>query len=143
MQPRMKLSQDVEKVNIPGRKNAYRLYNDQGVPLVDLLQLASDPEPVAGERVLVRHPFAESKRAHVTPGAVRSLYTCFWRNGIVCAPLPSIHELRARVQRELAALRPDHKRALNPTPFKVSVTESLYKLVHKLWLQSAPISELS
>merc|ERR1719276_695839 len=35
-QPRIKLSNDIVKVTIPGRKNAYRLYGSKGNPLVDL-----------------------------------------------------------------------------------------------------------
>jgi len=40
-------------------------------------------------------------------------------------------------------MREDHIRWLNPTPYKVSVTNDLYLFIHKLWLQEGPIKELS
>lgn len=51
-------------------------------------------------------------------------------------------EIRERVQNSLAILRPDIKRLLNPTPYKVSVTDNLYHYMHQLWLENAPVGEL-
>ena len=81
-----------------------------------------------------------------------------------CGPEPSLGEVRERVMESLKTLRPDHQRSLNPCPYKViwlcvwlaklkilwwfwfrqvSVSEELYTFVHALWMQSAPIGELS
>lgn len=65
--PRIKLSQDVEKVTMPGRKNAFRLYGTEGWAVIDILQKDDEEPPQVGEKVLCRHPFHESKRAYVTP----------------------------------------------------------------------------
>jgi hypothetical protein len=72
--PKIKLSQDVGKVTMPGRKNAYRLFGADGHALIDLLQRSSEPEPKVGDKVLCRHPFQESKRAYVIPARVEPLY---------------------------------------------------------------------
>ena len=40
--PRIKLSEELEKILIPGRKWIYRLYGEGDVPLVDLISRASD-----------------------------------------------------------------------------------------------------
>jgi len=53
----MKLSEDVDKVTMPGRKNAFRLYGADGHALVDLMQQPEEPPVVQGSRVLCRHPF--------------------------------------------------------------------------------------
>ncbi|XP_073821805.1 nicotinate phosphoribosyltransferase isoform X3 [Musca autumnalis] len=142
-QPRIKLSQDVEKVTMPGHKNAYRLYSADGHALIDLLQKVTEPPPVVGQKVLCRHPFQESKRAYVIPSHVESLYKIYWQNGKICQPLSSLEQVRERVQMSLKTLRNDHKRTLNPTPYKVSVSDNLYNFIHDLWLQNAPIGELS
>lgn len=73
-QARIKLSQDVEKVTMPGNKNVYRLYSADGHALIDLMQKSSEPAPEVGQKVLCRHPFQESKRAYVIPSRVEPLY---------------------------------------------------------------------
>jgi nicotinate phosphoribosyltransferase len=71
--PRIKLSQEIEKVTIPGRKKCYRLFGKERVPLLDLMVHVSEDEPKAGHRVLCRHPFIENKRAFVSPALVASV----------------------------------------------------------------------
>ncbi|XP_022116604.2 nicotinate phosphoribosyltransferase isoform X1 [Pieris rapae] len=142
-QPRIKLSQDVGKVTIPGHKEAYRLFGADGHALIDLLQRSSEAAPEVGQKVLCRHPFQESKRAYVIPSKVEHLYKIYWKDGqISTAPKP-LSEVRERVQASLRTLRQDIKRNLNPTPYKVAVSDDLYSFIHDLWLQNAPIGELS
>ena len=100
-----------------------------------------------GKRVLCRHPFEESKRAYVMPHKVEStlklmillllsllkflvlillhkvesMYKRVWDQGRMPEPLPTIAEIRQQVQRSLKTLRQDHKRSLNPTPYKVII----------------------
>ena len=79
--------------------------------------------------------------------------------------LPTLELIRNRVKDSLGTLRNDIKRNLNPTPYKVnliiyylqnhkfniykifqfqvSVSDNLYNFIHDLWLQNAPIGELS
>ncbi|KAL1517215.1 hypothetical protein ABEB36_001008 [Hypothenemus hampei] len=142
-QPRIKLSQDVGKVTIPGRKNVYRLYGEAGYALIDILQRTTESAPVEGKKVLCRHPFQESKRAFVTPSKVEELLQIRFDQGRLCKPLESLQEIRETVEESLKILRSDIKRTLNPTPYKVSVSDDLYHYLHTLWLANAPIGELS
>ncbi|XP_015587169.1 nicotinate phosphoribosyltransferase isoform X4 [Cephus cinctus] len=142
-QPRIKLSQEVDKVTMPGRKIAYRLYGADGHALIDLLQRCCEDPPQVGQKVLCRHPFQESKRAYVIPTQVEPLHKVYWERGNICHPLSTLQEIRNRVQESLKTLRNDHKRNLNPTPYKVAVSDDLYNFIHDLWLQNAPIGELS
>lgn len=142
-QPRIKLSQDVAKVTMPGNKNVFRLYGADGHALIDLLQRVEESPPEVGQKVLCRHPFQESKRAYVIPTHVEALYKVYWADGRVTQAMPSLDEVRDRVQNSLKTLRQDHKRTLNPTPYKVAVSDNLYNFIHDLWLQNAPIGELS
>lgn len=73
-EPRIKLSQDVAKVTMPGNKNVFRLYSGDGHALIDLMQKECEPAPQVGQKVLCRHPFQESKRAYVIPSGVEPLY---------------------------------------------------------------------
>lgn len=139
-QPRIKLSQDLTKVTIPGRKEAFRLIGVEGLALVDLLIQAGEEAPRPGQRILCRHPFAEAKRAYVTPSQVIRLHQCVWDGKAI--PLPSLDEAREHLRQQLATMRQDHLRPLNPTPYKVSVSDRLYEFVHRLWMQEAPIAEV-
>lgn len=116
---RIKLSQDVEKMTIPGKKDVYRFYGQDKYALVDMMQKANEEPPAAKQRVLCRHPFEESKRAFVVPTEVEALLKPYWKDGKICQPLPTLPEIRKLVQDNLKTIRPDIKRNLNPTPYKV------------------------
>ena len=58
--PKIKLSQDVEKVTMPGKKNVFRLYSNEGYALYDLIQRPDENPPEVNKRVLCRHPFQVS-----------------------------------------------------------------------------------
>jgi len=140
--PRIKLSQDVEKVTLPGRKEAYRLYVGDNVPVIDILQIVGNPIPQVNTKILCRHPFIESKRAYVSPLKVEALHHLVWDEGHITIQIPTIFEVKEYAKQQLQMLRKDHLRLLNPTPYKVSVNEKLYDYVHTLWLQEAPIKQL-
>ncbi|KAJ8941875.1 hypothetical protein NQ318_001728 [Aromia moschata] len=131
------------KVTMPGCKDAYRLYSESGHALIDLLQRSIEPPPNVNEKVLCRHPFEESKRAYVIPSRVEKLLNMYWDQGNICRELPNLQQIKERVQISLKTLRSDIKRNLNPTPFKVAVSDRLYTFLHDLWLKNAPIGELS
>lgn len=143
-QPRIKLSEDVAKVSIPCKKRCFRLYGKEGYALVDIMTGENEPTPQAGERILCRHPFIESKRAYVVPQHVEELMKCYWagKSGKIREELPPVEKIRVRCMRQLEQMRPDHMRRLNPTPYKVSVTAKLYDFIHFLWLNEAPVGEL-
>ncbi|CAF2643265.1 unnamed protein product [Rotaria sp. Silwood2] len=141
--PRIKVSQDLEKVTIPGRKNVYRFYDYNGEALCDLMTGSDESEPKAGVRVLCLHPFSETKRAYVTPTSVECIHKLYWANGQIQHALPTWQEVRIYAQQQIETLRKDHRRHLNPTPYKVSLTNHLYSFAHRLWIKSVPIGEVA
>jgi len=144
--PRIKLSQEIEKVTLPGKKLAYRLYSKENLAVVDLMTNRVDEAPSSGTKILCRHPFASNKRAYMAPDRVERLHVCVWSDGEVqpeAQAQRSLAEIRDFVQEQLKGLREDIKRLLHPTPYKVSVTERLYTELHDLWMKETPIAELS
>ena len=139
---RIKLSQDIGKVTIPGLKLAYRLIGANDVPLLDLMMKADEPPPEPGQRILCRHPFDETKRAYVTPSAVVPLHEVVWDGQPNTRVVQTLAQTRQFVLDQIAHMRADHIRALNPTPYKVSVSEKLYQFMHELWLEEAPVAEI-
>ena len=141
--PKIKLSQDVEKITMPGDKVAFRLFGKDGFAILDLLQLPGEERPQVGLKVLCRHPFEESKRAYVTPHQVELLHNMMWKEGNRVTDEIDLAIVREKVKRNMKTVRPDHARSLNPTPYKVSVSDQLYSFMHRLWMENAPIGELS
>ncbi len=140
--PRIKISDDMSKVTIPGRKEAYRLFGREEYPLLDLLVEAGSAAPEVGKRILCRHPYDETKRVHITPEKVIPLHNCVWSDGKRnFAPLP-LSSIREYIKLQLSQMREDHLRMINPTPYKVSVTDELFQFIHRLWMEEAPIPEL-
>eukprot|EP00752_Nemacystus_decipiens_P007286 g6520.t1 len=143
--PRIKLSQTTSKITIPGRKRVYRLIGADGVPILDIMLKDEEDPPQPGVPILARHPFVATKRARVTPSRVVQLQQLVWdgQAGGATSSMPTIHEVRDTVARGLKEIRPDTLQRLNPTPYKVSVSEGLHEFLHSLWEKEAPIRELS
>ena len=143
-QPRIKLSNDMEKVLIPGRKIAYRLFGQQGWPLLDLLVCRNETNmPSIGERVLCRHPFIEQKRVAVVPSRVVQLHNLVFdgKNGVVSG-LPSVDQTRQYVNDQINHTRADLLRYMNPGEYKVSVSDNTFRFLHQLWQNETPVQEL-
>eukprot|EP00742_Colponemidia_sp_Colp-10_P003712 GILJ01003951.1.p1 GENE.GILJ01003951.1~~GILJ01003951.1.p1 ORF type:complete len:572 (-),score=52.66 GILJ01003951.1:451-2124(-) len=140
--PRIKLSQEVNKVTIPGCKELYRLCSKDGRPILDLMIRTGEPIPQPNERLLCRHPFEAQKRAYVNAASVVPLLQLVW-DGVLTRTLPSLDQCRHHCRSQLALLRQDHLRLINPTPYKVSVSDNLFQFIHHLWQKEAPVVELS
>jgi nicotinate phosphoribosyltransferase len=139
--PRIKLSQELSKMTIPGKKEAYRLFGEDGYSLLDMMIKVGDNPPKQDERILCHHPFDHIKRVYVTPSKVIPLHQCVW-DGKRVYPGVSLNESRDYVLNQLRNTREDHLRDINPTPYKVSVSEELYSYVFHLWEEESPVTEL-
>jgi len=149
--PRMKLSQDIGKLTIPGNKEVYRLIGKDDVPLLDMIIRKGETAPLANRRILAQHPFDGKKRVFVTPKIAIPLLTLVWSGSRddgesvdgIRIKMPSLEKLRAFRDAQVSIMREDHLRSLNATPYKVSVSTSLYTFLHDLWNRVVPIPELS
>jgi nicotinate phosphoribosyltransferase len=139
--PRIKVSQELGKMTIPGEKEVYRLFGEDGYSLLDLMIRVGDKPPEPGKRILCHHPFDHIKRVYVAPSKVTPLHHCVW-DGKRTSPEVPLNECRDYVLSQLRSTREDHLRDINPTPYKVSVSEELYNYVYHLWAEESPVTEL-
>ncbi|KAM9197997.1 nicotinate phosphoribosyltransferase isoform 2-T2 [Dugong dugon] len=130
-QPRMKLTEDAEKQTLPGSKAAFRLLDSDGSLLLDLLQLAEELPPQAGQELRV-WPRGAQKPRTVRPAHVESLLQLWVQQGQLCEPLPSLAESRAFAQLSLSRLSPAHKWLESPELYQVALSEQLQALVDRL-----------
>lgn len=70
--PRIKLSEDINKVLIPGPKRIYRIFIGD-VPTLDFMTLLGEPSPVVGEDLSCRNPFRPEHRVNLIPTKVSQL----------------------------------------------------------------------
>jgi len=156
-EPRIKLSEELVKVTLPGRKRVYRLYGgpNHQTPLVDYLALADEEPPcaivgsvsdrkaeaAARRGVLCRHPFRHQHRIRVFPSRVQELH------GLVFGSSSSnnstrLSETRDYVLKQLSDEFPESvTRYESPIPYDVMVSEKLYTYLHELWETHAPVPE--
>jgi nicotinate phosphoribosyltransferase len=122
---------------------AYRLYGRDGRPILDVMLGHDEDAPVAGERILCRHPFHAHKRAAVTPAMVEKLHVLVFDQGQVTAgSMRTLKEAQAAVHKQLHTFRGDILRNNNPTPYKVSVSDAVFEFLHKLWQSETPVAEI-
>jgi len=140
-EPKIKLSQEAAKINLPGRKHVFRLYGKEGCPLADVMVGINEEKPQVGKKFLCCHPFEIVKRTYITPSRVEQINKLVW-DGKINVDLPSLNESREFAQEQLKSLREDHKRRLNPTPYKVSLSEKLFDKMQELWTHQIPPGEL-
>ena len=64
-----------------------------------------------------------------------------WQNGKGCQQdyWGPPQTARARAQHGLQAMREDHLRPINPTPYKLSVSPALYEELHELLAKEATV----
>jgi nicotinate phosphoribosyltransferase len=139
----IKLSESLRKMTIPGKKRCFRLYNKDKIAVVDIMILENEEIPEVGKLILCRDPFSEGRRVNVNPSYVEELHQVYFENGKLQLPLPNIHQIRDYVKNNIKKTRNDHVRLLNPTPYKVSVSQKLYQVIHDMWLDVRPVGTIS
>ncbi|NXA26093.1 PNCB phosphoribosyltransferase, partial [Ibidorhyncha struthersii] len=117
--PCLKLTEDEEKMTIPGIKTIYRLYDAAGHPFMDLMALEEEPSPSAGQELAVRVLGQLGETSKVMPTTVEPLHRTYFRDGEVCEPLPTLPEVRSHAQASLGLLSPAHRRLHEPQPYPV------------------------
>jgi nicotinate phosphoribosyltransferase len=136
MKAAMKFSDNPEKTTTPAVKQVWRIYDEAGMAVADVLGL-DDP---AGPEILEKgksysfwHFSADYRHFnHEITGAVKPLLKKRFEGGELVSPLPPLKEIRSHVETELNSLDSSYKRLLNPHVYKVSITNRLRALKLKL-----------
>jgi nicotinate phosphoribosyltransferase len=128
--PAIKVSESQAKIPNPGRKRAWRLYDERGTATADVL--GTDEETVrAGEPITLHHPVIPTSMRRLPAGAiseVEALHVPILREGTVVGERPDIDELRRRRVADLERLDPGVRRLINPHVYHVSLTDSLWDM---------------
>jgi nicotinate phosphoribosyltransferase len=132
--PKIKISQNPEKVTNPGVKKIVRFYNPRGFMMGDLLMDLDEPLP-SGKPVIAHHPMYDyMKKTYRPPYEVREIMVPIFKNGRQVYEPPSLHDVRQHAAEELASLENETKRFTNPHLYKVSLSDALYQIKKDLLL---------
>jgi nicotinate phosphoribosyltransferase len=136
MTPVMKFSDNPEKTTNPGIKQIWRLKDNQGAPLADVLAMdgpGGDESFEHGSRLCFWHPSGDYRHFFYEIGEEpQPLLKMRLNNGQRQGPRLSLAEIRSFSGQELETFDPTYKRLLNPHIYKVSMTEKLRSLKLKL-----------
>ncbi|HEU4318866.1 MAG TPA: nicotinate phosphoribosyltransferase [Acidimicrobiia bacterium] len=131
--PAIKLSENVEKMAVPGEKRVTRVYDRRGLATADVIG-AADEDPFSGDQIEVFHPHRDLHRTiRVTEVSAReNLLDVVFADGQRRDGHPDLDELRNRRMSDLERLDPGVRRLVNPHIYHVSLTERLKRLQRRL-----------
>ena len=128
--PKIKLSENTEKVTNPGNKTIYRVYEKEtGKIKADLICLVdetfSEEEPL-----LLFDPSEPWKKTKMAPGTftLREMMVPVFKDGKCIYESPKVMDIRAYAQEELSALWDETRRLVNPHQVYVDLSAKLYDI---------------
>ena len=134
--PKIKRSENTEKVTNPGNKTVWRIYGkESGKLIADLISFA-DEIVSPDEDLLLFDPVDTWKRTHLAPGefTVREMLQPIFKNGECVYESPAVMDIRAYCAQELDTLWPEMKRLMNPQRAHVDLSQKLFDTKNDLLL---------
>ena len=126
-EPKIKISEDPEKITNPGYKKVVRIYNTQGHAEADLIML--EDEYIDNTKPLtIFHPVYKWKTKTFTNYTIKELLKPLYINGECKYEKKSVIEIQEYTRNELNTLWREYKRLLYPQTYKVDLSEKLCTL---------------
>ena len=132
-EPKIKISENAEKITNPGDKKIYRIYDAQGMIIADLIALA-DEEFSSKDPLLLFDPIETWKKTLLPGGSysMRELLVPVFRKGDCVYESPSVKEIQNICRRELNTLWEESKRFEYPHQTYVDLSRKLWNLKNNL-----------
>lgn len=131
--PKIKISENAEKITNPGNKKIYRIYDLEGMIVADLIALA-DEEFSSEDPLLLFDPIETWKKTLLPGGSytMRELLIPVFRNGECVYESPTVMEIQKRCREELNTLWEESKRFEYPHQTYVDLSRKLWNLKNNL-----------
>ena len=131
--PKIKISENAEKITNPGDKKIYRIYDLEGMIVADLIALA-DEEFSSEDPLLLFDPIETWKKTLLPGGSytMRELLIPVFRNGECVYESPTVMEIQKRCREELNTLWEESKRFEYPHQTYVDLSRKLWNLKNSL-----------
>ncbi len=128
LRPRIKISENVEKITNPGLKRLLRVYDGEGKSVADLMTLRGEPLP-GDEPYRYVDPVRPWRVRYFEHCTYEELQQPIFENGKRVYDLPGLEESRAYVRRQLQQqVWEEEQRIQNPHVHYVDMSPRLYEL---------------
>ncbi|MFT4107583.1 MAG: nicotinate phosphoribosyltransferase [Lacrimispora sp.] len=140
--PKIKLSENAEKITNPGNKAIKRIYNrETGKIIADLICLEGEVFQESNS-LLLFDPIETWKKTHLAPNSytMRDLLVPVFKGGACVYSSPAVMDIRNYCQKELNTLWDESRRLVNPHEVHVDLSNELWHMKKQL-LDSYHFSE--
>lgn len=127
--PKMKISDNVQKMTLPGVKNLFRFFDADGLFYRDGIFLADE---TPGLRNILFHPVFPEKRTDVSGLHYEELLKPVFTEGKALTSLKTPSEINQYLKNRIALLPVEHRRFIQPHLYKAGISEKLMKLKSSL-----------
>lgn len=142
MIPKIKVSENVEKITIPGFKKLYRLYDkDTNRAIADLITLVGEPRP-EGDRYEIFDPRNVWKRKKISNFVAKDLRVQLFDKGKLVYERPSVEEIKQHCAEQVDALWDEMLRFENPQTYYVDLSHDLWELKKNMIEETAAMNEI-
>lgn len=125
--PKIKVSEEPEKINNPGLKKVIRIYNNENIAEADLIML-HDEEIDTSKPLTIFDPTYTWKKTTFNNYTVKELQKPLFKNGECKYVSKSVGEVKEYVADQLSTFWDAYKRFNNPKTYKVDLSDNLWKL---------------
>ena len=126
--PRIKISDTVEKTTNPGLKDVYRVYDERGMALADLITMAGETVNLDEEYPFV-DPMRPWKKKSFINCTARKLQKCVIRSGIRTQEPEEIRTIADRVRFQLKTeIWQEEQRFSNPHIHYLDMSPAYYQM---------------
>lgn len=132
--PKIKLSENTEKVTNPGNKTIRRIYErTTGKIIADLVCLVEERFD-ENSSLLLFDPVETWKKTHLSPGTytMRELLIPVFKDGAPIYRSPGVMEIRDYCAREQETLWDESRRLVNPHEIHVDLSHKLWQMKNQL-----------
>ncbi len=128
--PKIKLSENAEKITNPGNKTIQRIYSrENGKIIADLICLA-DEKFDESNSLLLFDPIQTWKKNHLAPKSytMRELLVPIFKKGTCIYSSPKVMDIQAYCKKELTTLWEESRRLVNPHKVHVDLSNELWQI---------------
>ncbi|MDR1068953.1 MAG: nicotinate phosphoribosyltransferase [Clostridiales Family XIII bacterium] len=126
--PKMKISENVEKITNPGFKCVYRLFDKtSGRVMADVITLDHEPAPT-GDDYVIFDPAFTWKRKKLSNFTAVNLRKIIFDGGRCVYERPAIDEIRSYCAGQVSTLWDELTRFENPQSYYVDLSDELWRL---------------